>query len=83
MLSSTFQGDMGPTPGPKSGAHECNQPAGSPATLDTPNKEGTFSFKHGDGVLGVTTEVNLPHGAPSLSSPFMGDMRPGVDSSKS
>lgn len=81
-LSSPFNGDMKPAPGPKDGAAEYPQPPGSPATFDTPFMEGVFSYKKADTLLGVTTMVNLPHGSASLSSPFMGDMRPGVDSSK-
>jgi hypothetical protein len=32
--------------------------------------------------LGITQEADLPHSSPKLSSPFTGDMRPGVNSSK-
>ncbi len=85
-LTSTFNGDMKPAPGPKDGAKEWNQASSlncSPATLDTPYDEGVFSYHKADQMLGVTTMVDLPHGAANLSSPFESDFRPGVDSSKS
>lgn len=82
-LSSPFNGDVKPAPGAKSGANEMAGPPGSPATLETPFMEGVFSYKKADQLLGVTTQVDLPHKPANISSPFMGDFRPGVDSSKS
>jgi len=82
MLTSTFNGDVKSAPGPKDGAYECDQPQGTPASLETPFQEGVFGYKKAEQLLGVTTEVKLPHGAANLSSPFSGDFRPGVDSSK-
>lgn len=83
-LSSTFSGDMGSVPNPKSGANEMQGPAGSPGTLDTTFEHGNWDQFHkaGNGSLGMTTEVDLPHGKATLDSPFTGDFRPGVDSSK-
>lgn len=83
-LSGPFQGDIKAAPGPKTGANEMPGPAGSPASFDTPYQHGNWTgiTKAGNGSLGMTTQVDLPHGSAKMDSPFHGDMRPGVDSSK-
>lgn len=84
-LTSTFQGDVKPAPGPKDGEQQWNAASslnGTPGSLDTPYTEGVFSYHKADQMLSVATEVKLPHGAAQLDSPFTGDFRPGVDSSK-
>jgi len=82
-LTSTFKGDMKPAPGPKDGANEMKGPDYSVGSLGTPHTQGVFQVnKNPEQILGVTTQVDLPHGSPKLSSPFQGDMRPGVNSAK-
>ena len=82
MLSSPFNSDVKSAPGRKSGANEMSGPDGSPASLETPFTEGTYDFKKAKQLLGVTTKVDLPHGSPKMSSPFISDVRPGVNSEK-
>lgn len=81
-LSGPFQGDVKPAPGPKSGANEMQGPDCSPATFSGPFQHGRFEYHKGSQVVGVTTQVDLPHGPAKEDSPFHGDFRPGVNSSK-
>lgn len=84
-LYGPFSGDVKPAPGPKENAHSfdaASSLAATPAKLDTPFTEGNFEYHKGDAAVGMTLVHPLPHGDAKIDSPFHGDVRPGVDSSK-
>lgn len=84
-LTGPFSGDVKPAPGPKDGEQQWDAASSlhcTPATLETPYQDGVFDYHKSTQLLSVATEVKLPHGSAQLSSPFQGDFRPGVDSSK-